>query len=127
MERQRGNATGEAADTKQGGELKEGGQMWEGGMASMPHPISTMQESWHVQPPFFHPEHLDLMFDLRSQVVDQVHRTILISQRIDMLYDAYSNAPTGKRCPTCAQPYVLPARAGMQESDADMATSEATG
>jgi hypothetical protein len=96
-------------------------------MAPMPHPLSIMQDSWHVQPPFFHPEHLELMFDLRSQVADQVHHAILISQCIDMLYDAYSNMPAGQRCPTCAQPFVLPARAGMQEGDADMDTSAATG
>jgi hypothetical protein len=55
MEQQRGKVTGEAEDTRTGGEMKEGGKLWEGGMAPMPHPISTMQESWCVQPPFFHP------------------------------------------------------------------------
>jgi len=95
-------------------------------MAPMPHPISTMQKSWHVQSPFFHPEHLDLMFDLRIQVANQVHRAIPIIQLIDMLYDTYSNAPVGKICLTSAQPFVLSARAGTQEGDPDMATSEAT-
>jgi hypothetical protein len=126
MEQQSGATTSEAEDTRSGGKSREGGKSWEGGKALAPPPISTMQESWHVQPPFFHPEHLDLMFDLRSQVADQVHRGILISQRIDMLYDAFSNAPAGQRCPTCAQPFVMPARAGAQEEDVDMATSEAT-
>jgi hypothetical protein len=79
MEQQRGKETCEAEYTRTGGEPKEGGKLWDGGMAPMPHPISTMQKSWCVQPPFFHPEHLDMMFDLRSQVVDQLHHAILIS------------------------------------------------
>jgi hypothetical protein len=39
------------------------------------------------------PEQLELIFDLRSQMVDQLHRDTLMSQRIDMLFDAFSNAP----------------------------------
>ena len=61
-----GNETGEAEDTRPGGEMKEGGWVREGGMAPMPHPLSIMQDGWHVQLPFFHPEHLELVFDLRS-------------------------------------------------------------
>jgi hypothetical protein len=116
-----------AGNNKRGHEIKSGGTSKEGGEVLAPPPISTMQEQWHVPPPFFHPEHLELMFDLRSQMVDQVHRGTLMSQRIDMLYDAFSNAPAGQRCPTCAQPYVMPAREGTQDEDVDMATSEATG
>jgi hypothetical protein len=94
--------TAEAEATQPEGALSKESWEREGGMAPMPRPLSIMQEEWHVQPPFFHPEHLELMFELRSLVEDQIHRAMLISQRIDMLYDAYSNKPPGQRCPTCA-------------------------
>jgi hypothetical protein len=67
-------------------------------------------------------EHLELLFDLRGQMADQVHRVLLMSQRLDMLYDMFSNAPTGQKCPTCAQLFVMPARGGEQEDEANMAT-----
>jgi hypothetical protein len=94
-----GQETSEAAETKAGGTSKEGGEVL------APPPISIVQEQWRVPPPFFHPEHLELMFDLRSQMADQVYHGTLMSQHIDMLYDAFSNAPAGKRCLTCARPY----------------------
>jgi hypothetical protein len=121
MEQQREAAPGEAEENRPGGMTREGGTVL------MPPPISFMQEQGRVPPPFFHPEHLELLFDLWGQMVDQVHHGTLMSQRLDMLYDAFSNAPVGQRCPTCAQPFVMPARAGAQDNDVDMATSEATG
>jgi hypothetical protein len=80
------------------GEVVEGpgGTMKEGGKVLAPPPISIVPEPWHAPPPFFHPEQLDLVFDLRSQMADQVYRGTLMHQRIDMLYEAFSNAPAGK-------------------------------
>jgi hypothetical protein len=72
-----------------------------------------------AQPPFLHVAHLDLVFELRGQMADQEHRALLMGQRLDMLLDAYSNAPTNRKCPTCAQPFVIQARAAWQEDEGD--------
>jgi hypothetical protein len=97
-------------DRREIGEAEDS-RVREGGRAPAPRPLSFMQEVWHVQPPFLHPEHLELIFETRSLVEDQIHRGLQINQRLDMLYDAYSNTSPGRRCPTCAQPFALPARA----------------
>ena len=72
-----------------------------------------------AQPPFLHVAHLDLVFELRGQMADQEHRTLLMGQRLDMLLDAYSNAPTNRKCPTCAESFVIQARAVWQEDEGD--------
>jgi len=82
----------------------------EGGPFLAPPPLSTLSDFSQVPPPFFHPEQLTLVFELRSQMVDQIHQDTLMHQRIDMLYEAYSNAPPTQRCPTCARPFVLQPR-----------------
>jgi hypothetical protein len=63
-------------------------------------------------PPLLHPEHLQLIFEVRSLVDDQIFRAVCVSQRLDMLYAAYSSATPKRQCPTCAQPYVIPASEG---------------
>jgi hypothetical protein len=63
-------------------------------------------------PPLLHPEHLQLIFEVRSLVDDQIFRAVCVSQRLDMLYAAYSSATPRRQCPTCAQPYVIPASGG---------------
>jgi hypothetical protein len=63
-------------------------------------------------PSFLHPEHLKLIFEVRSLVDDQVFRAVRVSQRLDMLYAAYSKATPRRQCPTCAQPFVLPVNGG---------------
>jgi hypothetical protein len=63
-------------------------------------------------PPFLHPEHLNLIFEVRSLVDDQIFRAVRVSQRLDMLYAAYSRATPRRQCPTCAQPYVIPVNGG---------------
>jgi hypothetical protein len=63
-------------------------------------------------PPLLHPEHLQLIFEVRSLVDDQIFRAVCVSQRLDMLYAAYSSATPRRQCPTCAQPYVIPASDG---------------
>lgn len=73
-------------------------------------------------PPFLHPEHLNLIFEVRSLVEDQIFRAIRVSQCLNMLYEAYSRATPQRQCPTCAQPYVIPvnggkAKEGREESD----------
>jgi hypothetical protein len=65
MEQQREAAPSEAEENRPGGTTREGGKVLS------PPPISSMQEQWRVPPPFFHPEHLELLFDLRGQMADQ--------------------------------------------------------
>jgi hypothetical protein len=47
-------------------------------------------------------EHLALVFELRGHMADQEHRALLMGQRLDLLLDAYSNAPAKRKCPMCA-------------------------
>ena len=102
-----------------------GGTTKEGGEVLAPPPISIVLEQWRGSPPFFHPEQLDLVFDLRSQMADKVYRGTLMHQHIDILYEAFSNAPAGQRCPTCARPYALPTQNRPHNKDPKKATSGA--
>jgi len=63
-------------------------------------------------PPLLHPEHLQLIFEVRSLVDDQLFRAVCVGQRLDMLYAAYSNATPRQQCPTCSQPFAIPASSG---------------
>jgi hypothetical protein len=60
----------------------------------VPPPLFAIPEFFLALPPLFSLEQLELIFELRSQMEDQLHRDTLMSQRINMLYDAFSNAPT---------------------------------
>jgi hypothetical protein len=89
----------------------------EGSPVLAPPPLSTLPDFCQAPPPFFHPEQLGLVFELRSQMVEQIHRDILMHQRIDMLYKAYSNAPAAQRCSTYARPFMLQPRDGPLSDD----------
>jgi hypothetical protein len=69
--------------------------------------------------PLLRAAHLDLVFELRGQMADQEHRALLMGQRLDLLLDAYSNAPANRKCPTCAQPFVIQAKSACQEDEGD--------
>jgi hypothetical protein len=84
-----------------------------------PTPNRTVHVHSGAQPPFLHVTHLDLVFELRGQMADQEHRALLMGQRLDMLLDAYSNAPANRKCPTCAQPFVIQDKATWQEDKED--------
>jgi hypothetical protein len=58
----------------------------EGSGVQKPIPLSFAQGEWHDQPPLLHPEHLELIFETRSMVDDQIHRALQISQCLDMMY-----------------------------------------
>jgi len=45
-------------------------------------------------------EHLALMFDLRGHLSNLEHRALLMDQCMDMLLDAFSNAPTKRNAPS---------------------------
>lgn len=72
------------------------------------HPTS-INKHWLEKPPFTDSGHLALIFELRSLMDDQVFRLARIDQRLDMLFAAHSKNLPQRQCPTCAQPYVLPA------------------
>lgn len=103
-----------AASKAEGGHTSK-----EGGKVLAPPPISITSDQWCVPSPFFHPEQLELVFDLRRQMADQAYHGTLMSQRIDMLYEAFSNAPTKQRCPMCVRLYALPAWNEMPSEDLD--------
>jgi hypothetical protein len=71
-----------------------------------PFPTSDMDRDLS-SPCFLAPEHLELIFEMRRDMMEQLHRHTLLSSRIDMLFDAFSSMPIKQRCPTCAQPYVF--------------------
>jgi len=71
-------------------------------------PIASVQEKWQDQPPFINPGYLELIFETRRMVDDQIFRTIQINQRFDMLYTANSRTPPRRQCPTCMQTYAIP-------------------
>jgi hypothetical protein len=83
-----------------------------------PPPLNTVEECDQTPPNLFSPEQLELIFDIRGYMADQLHRDTLINNRIDMLFDAFSNAPAKQRCPTCAQPFVLQPNDGILHSGA---------
>jgi len=76
-----------------------------------------------AHPPFLHPAHLELVFDLRGQMVDQEHRSILMVQRLDMLLDAYFNGSTNRKCPMCTEPFFIQERVAWQEDEDDRSPS----
>jgi hypothetical protein len=68
-------------------------------------------------PPLLLSEQLQLIFELRELAEDQIFRAVCTSQRLDMLYVAYSNASPKRLCSTCTQPFVIPARAAGVQDD----------
>jgi hypothetical protein len=68
-------------------------------------------------PPSLLPEQLQLIFEVRSLVEDQIHRTVCTGQRLDMLFAAYSIDSPKHLCPTCAQPFSIPVRAPAAKDD----------
>ena len=70
-------------------------------------------------PPLLLLEQLQLIFEVRSLVDDQIFRAVCVSQRLDMLYAAYSNDTPKRQCPTCAQPFAIPVHAEEMKDDKD--------
>jgi hypothetical protein len=61
----------------------------EGHPVLAPPPLTTLPDFCHAPPPFFNLEQLELIFELRRQMADQIQRDTLMHQRINMLYDAF--------------------------------------
>jgi hypothetical protein len=62
------------------------------------------------QPPSADWVYLDLVFEIREKLEDQIFRLGRMDQRLDMFFAAHSRASAKKQCPTCARPYSFPAR-----------------
>jgi hypothetical protein len=52
---------------------------------------------------------LNLIFEVRSLLDDQIFRLARIDQRLDMLFAAHSRTLPKRQCPTCARAYAFPA------------------
>jgi hypothetical protein len=102
-------------DEQQGQQGGRENEETEGSGVQKPIPLSSAQGEWQDQPPLLHPEHLELIFETRSMVDDQIYRALQVSQCLDMMYAAYSNTSPSRQCPTCAQPFALPARWGKND------------
>jgi hypothetical protein len=50
-------------------------------------------------------------------MVEQAYYSTLISECVDMLYEAFSHMPTKKKCLMCARLYTLPSLNGMPSDD----------
>jgi hypothetical protein len=55
-------------------------------------------------------DYLNLLFEMRNLLEDQVFRIARLEQRLDMFFAAHSRATPKKQCPTCARAYSFPAR-----------------
>jgi hypothetical protein len=72
-----------------------------------PPPLNPVEDCDQTPPSLFSPEQMELIFEIRGYMMEQLHRHTLISSYIDMLFDTFSNALAKQRCSTCTQPYVL--------------------
>jgi hypothetical protein len=54
------------------------------------------------QPPSVDEGYINLIFDMRNILEDQVFRIARLEQRLDMFFAAHSRATPKKQCPTCA-------------------------
>jgi hypothetical protein len=50
-------------------------------------------------------DHLQLIFDMRRILEEQTQNQRTLSQRMDLLFDALSDAPEKTRCLTCEQKF----------------------
>jgi hypothetical protein len=64
-------------------------------------------------------ENLVLMFDLRGHLSDLEHRDLLMGHSMDMLLDAFSNAPAKRKCPLYVQAFAILAGSMRQTSEDD--------
>lgn len=69
--------------------------------------------SWHLagdeeNPIIYHlaVEHLEILFDIQQRQDEQVHGQRTIHQRLDLLFETLSDAPSQAQCPTCKQKFV---------------------
>lgn len=52
-------------------------------------------------------DHLQLIFDMRRSLEEKTQTQRTLSRRMDLLFDALSDAPKKRCCPTCSQKFVF--------------------
>jgi hypothetical protein len=71
------------------------------------HPASTGHDPRFEQdmpsPRRFSEDHLQLIFEMRREMADQLQSQSALSRRLDLLFDSLSNEPAKSHCPTCCQ------------------------
>jgi hypothetical protein len=55
-------------------------------------------------------DHLVLIFEMRKDLVEQLHNQHVLSKRLDILFNSLSSEPVKSRCPTCCQPFAFTVR-----------------
>jgi hypothetical protein len=72
-------------------ELPEGNNELSPQRTQHAHQETDAEQKSPPPPPLLHPEHLNLIFEVHGMVDDQIFRAVRVSQRLDMLYAAYSS------------------------------------
>jgi hypothetical protein len=71
-------------------------------------PFLNLDVDCDLSPPSpFSLKQLELIFEMKGYMMEQLHWYTLISKKIDMLFDALSNTRFKKRCMACTQPFAL--------------------
>jgi hypothetical protein len=68
------------------------------------------EDTREKQPPTADWGYIELVYEIRHKLDDQIFRLERLDQRMDMFFAAHSRASTKKQCPTCARTYTFPAR-----------------
>jgi hypothetical protein len=55
----------------------------------------------------FSVDQLQLIFDMRRDIVDQLFRQEVLNHRLDALFDSLSGELVNRRYPTCCQPFII--------------------
>jgi hypothetical protein len=55
-------------------------------------------------------DHLNMIFEMRRDMADQLHIQHTLNRRLDMLFDSLSSEPTKSRFPTCCQSFSFTVR-----------------
>ena len=71
---------------------------------------AATREDCMEQPPAADWGYLNLVFEIRNKLDDQIFRLERMDQWMDMFFAAHSRASAKKQCPTCARTYTFPAR-----------------
>jgi len=71
---------------------------------------AATSEDCKEQPPVADWGYLNLVFEIRNKLDDQIFHLERMDQRMDMFFAEHSRASTKKQCLTCACTYTFPAR-----------------
>lgn len=80
---------------------------WEGGCIveeEIPPSWQVLEDVENIH--YLAKEHLELLFDIRKRQDEQAQGQRIINQCLDLLFEAFSDAPRSASCPTCKEKYV---------------------